>query len=273
MLVTVAVDDPFYLGVLSSQIHASWAIRTGGWLGMGNDPRYSKSRCFDPFPFPETSGPRRNAIASLAEEIDAHRKARQAAHPNLTLTGIYNVLEELRRTDDPNDLDEASHGICEQGLILILKELHDTLDAAVADAYGWPADMSDEEIVARLVALNRERAAEEARGIVRWLRPEYQIPRLGKTAPRGKQLEAALSVSNTDLKKPSFGSDEVTQTASVMAALASARGALDAGALATSFRQGKRIEPKVLSILGALVRMGYGSSTDGGRTFGMRQVA
>ena len=41
---------------------------------------------------------------------------------------------------------------------------------------GWPRDLSDAEIVARLVALNVERRAEEAIGLIRWLRPEYQAP-------------------------------------------------------------------------------------------------
>ena len=50
------------------------------------------------------------------------------------------------------------------------------MDAAVAEAYGWPVDLADEEILARLVALNHERAEEERRGIVRWLRPEFQNP-------------------------------------------------------------------------------------------------
>lgn len=44
------------------------------------------------------------------------------------------------------------------------------------EAYGWPADLPDEEILTRLVALNKARAAEEARGLIRWLRPEYQAP-------------------------------------------------------------------------------------------------
>lgn len=35
---------------------------------------------------------------------------------------------------------------------------HEKLDAAVAEAYGWPADLSEEEILARLLALNLERA-------------------------------------------------------------------------------------------------------------------
>jgi hypothetical protein len=57
-----------------------------------------------------------------------------------------------------------------------MKHLHDEIDAAVFDAYGWPRDLSDEEIIAHLVELNKERRAEEARGLVRWLRPEYQAP-------------------------------------------------------------------------------------------------
>src|SRR3546814_17852671 len=53
---------------------------------------------------------------------------------------------------------------------------HDTIDALVAEAYGWPANLSDEEVLTRLVALNKERAAEEAKGLIRWLRPEFQAP-------------------------------------------------------------------------------------------------
>src|SRR3546814_3900052 len=44
------------------------------------------------------------------------------------------------------------------------------------EAYGWPANLSDEEVLTRLVALNKERAAEEAKGLIRWLRPEFQAP-------------------------------------------------------------------------------------------------
>ena len=67
----------------------------------------------------------------------------------------------------------------------MLKDLHDRLDAAVAAAYGWPVDLPDDELLARLVALNAERAAEEARGTIRWLRPEYQ-QRVVKTAKAAK---------------------------------------------------------------------------------------
>jgi hypothetical protein len=74
MLVAVASDDAWHLGVLSSRIHGLWALRAGGWLGVGNDPRYSKSRCFDPFPFPQATEIQKAAISAAAEDIDAHRK-------------------------------------------------------------------------------------------------------------------------------------------------------------------------------------------------------
>ena len=55
-----------------------------------------------------------------------------------------------------------------------MRELHDELDSAVAEAYGWHADLTDEEILSRLVALNAERSEEEKNGKISWLRPEYQ---------------------------------------------------------------------------------------------------
>ena len=89
------------------------------------------------------------------------------------MTGMYNVLEALRAGRPLTAKEKAIH---EQGLVSVLRELHDRLDAAVADAYGWPADLADEAVLERLVALNAERAAEEARGLIRWLRPEFQDP-------------------------------------------------------------------------------------------------
>ena len=86
---------------------------------------------------------------------------------------MYNVLEKLRAGEPLTAKDKAVH---EQGLVSVLREIHDELDAAVCDAYGWPVTLTDEEILARLVALNAERAAEEAQGLIRWLRPEYQAP-------------------------------------------------------------------------------------------------
>ena len=103
---------------------------------------------------------------------------------------MYNVLEKLRAGDTIEGKDKD---IYDQGLIGILRDLHDQIDAAVADAYGWPADLSDEEILLRLVALNKERAAEEARGHIRWLRPDYQNP-TGQQVAKGKTGDMDLGV-------------------------------------------------------------------------------
>ena len=188
-LVAVALSDAWQLGVLSSAIHAPWALATGSWLGVGNDPVYVKSRCFETFPFPSDDTGLTPALSErirqLAEQLDAHRKARQAAFESVTLTGLYNVLHKLRRGEPLNAKDKALH---EQGLVSVLQSLHDELDAAVLMAYGWSdlgaVPWSDEAaraawtetLLERLVALNAKRAAEEAAGTVRWLRPEFQDP-------------------------------------------------------------------------------------------------
>ncbi len=66
--------------------------------------------------------------------------------------------------------------IHDRGLISILKQLHDELDAAVFDAYHWPADFSDGQLPEKLVALNHQRAAEEKRGLIKYLRPDFPNP-------------------------------------------------------------------------------------------------
>ncbi len=173
MLVNIALDDAFFLGVLSSRIHVAWALSAGGRLGVGNDPRYNKTRCFNPFPFPACSEQQRDRIRQLAEQLDLHRKRQQARHSDLTMTEMYNLLEKSRSSEPLSDKEKMIH---EQGLVSVLRQLHDDLDAAVFNAYGWPLGLSDDEILRRLVELNRERAEEEKRGIIRWLRPDYQKP-------------------------------------------------------------------------------------------------
>src|ERR1035437_9316935 len=171
MLVNIASSDAYVLGVLSSRIHVAWALAAGGRLGFGNDPRYNKTRCFEPFPFPDTSEPQRVCIRSLGEQLDAHRKRCQEAHPNLTLTEMYNSLVELRAGQP---LSAASQTVHDHGLVSVLRDIHDDLDRAVAEAYGWSPELSSEDILFRLVELNAARAAEERSGLVRWLRPEFQ---------------------------------------------------------------------------------------------------
>jgi len=170
-------------------------LAAGGRLGVGNDPRYNKTRCFEPFPFPVAEKSQEGRIRAIAEELDAHRKQQQTMDPDLTITGMYNVLEKLRSCEALTAKDKVIH---EQGLVSVLKKLHDDLDAVVFDAYGWPHDLTDEQILERLVALNAERAAEEKRGLIRWLRPEFQNPQGGKPGKPAPQQELAATETPDD---------------------------------------------------------------------------
>jgi hypothetical protein len=166
---TVAVitsSDPYILGVLSSRIHTTWALASGARLGVGNDPRYNKTRCFDPFPFPVCSSAQRDRIAAIATKIDRLRRRQQQRHPDLTTTTVYNVLDALRSS---TLLTDKQREVNRKGLVSTLLGLHQDLDKAVSKAYGWPANLGDDEVVDRVVLLNRERAEEEANGNVRWL--------------------------------------------------------------------------------------------------------
>ena len=288
MLVAIGSDDAFHLGVLSSRIHVSWALRAGGWLGVGNDPRYSKSRCFDPFPFPDCSDDIKGRIRAVSEELDEHRKARQPEHPGLTLTQMYNVLEKLRAGAALNVEDER---IKDQGLVVILKELHERLDALVFDAYGWPTPLSDEEIIERLVGLNKKRSIEEKTGKVLWLRPDYQIPRFGSDAEKvrleeerrrakeekdrlgPKQRALTFEDDLQEMKRKFPTGEELGETVEVMRVLEAAPDPMSIGEIARHFAQGKQIEKRVGLVIAALARLGHLSSSDGGKTVSLRSGA
>jgi len=139
-------------------------------------------------------------MGPLPLAASTHRKARQAAHEDVTLTGLYNVLAKLRAEQQLSAKERLIH---EHGLVAVLRSLHDELDAAVLMAYGW-ADLQPtladhrpaaaearaaavETLLERLVALNARRAAEEAAGTVRWLRPEFQA--------RAQGVQAGLDVA------------------------------------------------------------------------------
>ncbi|MDR6285423.1 hypothetical protein HNR47_001424 [Methylopila jiangsuensis] len=257
MLVAVASDCAFHLGVLSSRIHVLWALAAGGRQGVGNDPRYSKSRCFDPFPFPVATSGQQALIGAIAEEIDGCRKRVLGARPRLTMTGVYNVLERLRAGARPNDLTPDERRVFDDGLVLLLQDLHDRLDRAVAAAYGWPADMAADEAVARLAALNQERRAEEARGLIRWLRPDHQARRFAPPAERPfAYVAAAAPAPEIADARPAFPREPVAQTAAVLLALVGEAGPIDAAALAGRFRDGRRAAPRIAATLEALARLG-----------------
>lgn len=276
MLVAIGSDDAVHLGVLSSRLHITWMLAQGGTLE--DRPRYSKSRCFDPFPLPDANDLQKHRIRTIAESLDKHRKDVLAEHPHLTLTGLYNVLETLRAGTHPDALDPADRRIFDDGLVLILKEYHDRLDQAVANAYGWPADLPDTEILARLVALNRERVREEAAGTVSWLRPAYQIPRFGSARDKsqrdlrgGATPDAAAEAPAGP--RPSFPPTDLGQTAAVMSALAAAATPLPSDAIAARFRQGRRVLPQIEAVLASLVWDGWVSQAERDTGFVLRRAA
>lgn len=221
-LVNIASDEAFVLGVLSSRAHVVWALATGGTLE--DRPRYNKTRCFETFPFPVCNVAQKDAIGRLGEAIDAHRKRQQAAHPDLTLTGIYNVLEKLRSGESLTAKEKVIH---ENGLVSLLRQFHDELDAAVFDAYGWPRDLSEEQILERLVALNSERVAEEKDGLIRWLRPEFQNP---KGAKQASQVEiAAVAKKNAKSAKTASSSEKLAWPKGLPERIAAVRDLLSRG--------------------------------------------
>jgi hypothetical protein len=258
-LICLALDDAFLLGVLSSRFHVPWAIASGGRLGMGDDPVYVKTSCFDPFPFPADVPELLKArIRAEVEALDALRKRVLAAHEDLTLTKLYNVLEALK---EGRALTEAERDIHDRGLVTLIRQHHDAIDAAVADAYGWPADLDDEAIIARLVALNKERAAEEARGLVRWLRPEYQAPGYQPPVAQGLDLgDQPVALPDNIIRWPTSLPEQVSAVQSI---LASAPAPLAANDVARAFK-GKRAGT-VKPVLDALAGIGMARRLADGR--------
>jgi hypothetical protein len=145
-LVAFARADDYSFGILHSKIHELWALRQGTQLE--DRPRYTPTTCFETFPFPWPPGkepvddPRVQAIAAAAKDLAEKRDrwlnpegASEAELKKRTLTNLYNQR--------PTWLDLA----------------HKKLDQAVLDAYTWPHDLTDDQILERLLALNLERAA------------------------------------------------------------------------------------------------------------------
>lgn len=216
-VVMIASADGHLLGVLSSNVHALWSLQAGTRRGIGNHPRYNKGRCFDSFPFPgDVPDDLKVKIRLEAEALDALRKRVLAEHEDLTLTKLYNVLEALK---EGRALTDAERNIHDRGLVTLIRQHHDAIDRQVAEAYGWPADLSDEDILTRLVALNKERAAEEAKGLIRWLRPEYQAPDYQAPVTQTLDLgEAAAPVPDNVLPWPDKLPEQVSAVAAVLSA-------------------------------------------------------
>jgi hypothetical protein len=140
-LIVFARSDDYFLGVVHSRPHEVWALRIAS--SLEDRPRYTPSTCFETFPFPQPTEQQREAIAAAARALHEVRQSGLDNDPRLTLTALCNKRPTW------------------------LADLHRALDEAVFAAYGWDPAIGDEELLERLLALNLERAEEEAGGIVR----------------------------------------------------------------------------------------------------------
>ena len=173
-LVVFARDDLPFFGILESSIHRIWAVQTGS--SLLNNPRYTSSTTFRTFPFPEgltpdlpasayADDPRAQAIAAAAKELDEKREA--WLNPPDLVKIVPEVVPGYPDRILPKN-DKAAAELKKRTLTNLYNQrpawldmLHKRLDEAVAAAYGWPANISEEEALAKLFALNQERAAKQ----------------------------------------------------------------------------------------------------------------
>ncbi|GFE72084.1 hypothetical protein CFPU101_46940 [Chroococcus sp. FPU101] len=174
-LAVLAFQNYSTFSILQSRIHENWARFLGS--SMKDDLRYTPSDCFETFPFPNLTPDTEERLENFGQEYYEFR-AQLMQRNNQGLTETYN------RFHDPDETDED---------IIHLRELHQQMDRAVLDAYGWtdiptdceflldyeeddetgskrkkpyryrwPSEVHD-EVLARLLELNQARYDEEVR--------------------------------------------------------------------------------------------------------------
>jgi type II restriction/modification system DNA methylase subunit YeeA len=175
----IASDELAVFGILSSRFHEVWARAQGNRLGAGNQGRYNATRTFQTFPFPDGltldlpgdvrgRDPKGEAIATAAGRLNGLREnwlnppdivERVAEvvsdYPDRVLPRDAEAATELRRRTLTNLYNDRPHW---------LANAHAAVDAAVAAAYGWETELSedaltDADILTRLLALNQQRSA------------------------------------------------------------------------------------------------------------------
>jgi type II restriction/modification system DNA methylase subunit YeeA len=185
-LAVFAREDDCFFGILHSRLHEVWALKQG--TRLETRPRYTPTTCFQTFPFPRPTPAQEAAIASAAKELNELRErwlnppewtverilefpgsadgpwSRYVVNPDKNGVGTVRFPRlEPRDADCAEKLKDCTLTKLYNKRPAWLDLAHKKLDAAVAAAYGWPVDLSDDQILERLLALNLERAAEEAR--------------------------------------------------------------------------------------------------------------
>jgi hypothetical protein len=175
-LIVFARSDDWFFGVLHSRIHEVWALGQGTQLREKESGfRYTPTTCFETFPLPDAAGEGALAVALAARELDGLRE-RWLNPPEWSRE---EVLEFPATPEGPwarfvapgtgtarwprRVALDAAHAakLAKRTLTNLYNErpawlvhAHAALDAAVAAAYGWPPDLADEEILARLLERN-----------------------------------------------------------------------------------------------------------------------
>lgn len=158
-----------------------WALATGSWHGVGNDPRYTPSTTFETFPFPDgltpdqpatvyAGDPQAEAIAAAARTLVRARD--RWLNPPELVQRVPDIVSGFPDRLLPKD-EKAAAALRERTLTSLYNQrgtpagawldgLHRTLDEAVAAAYGWPANLPDGDVLASLLTLNHARAATQS---------------------------------------------------------------------------------------------------------------
>jgi type II restriction/modification system DNA methylase subunit YeeA len=182
-VIAFARSDDYFLGILHSKVHELWARGKGSQLReVESGFRYTPTTTFETFPFPWPPGyepledVRVQAVSDAAKQLDEFRNAwlnppaeeigvtiSQRMLERRTLTNLYNALTTYRekykgKMRDPRLWSEAVKGVIGLEEIETLDHIHHSLDQAVLDAYGWEHNLSDEQILEKLLALNLQRA-------------------------------------------------------------------------------------------------------------------
>ena len=166
-LIVIARDDDTTFGILHSRFHELWSLRLG--TSLEDRPRYTPSTTFETFPFPAgltpavsaanyEGDPRAVAIAEASRRLVDLRD--RWLNPPEWVEWVDEPAPGYPRRPVPRD-EEAAKALRKRTLTNLynarpqwLVDAHAALDVAVAAAYGWPADITDDDALRELLALN-----------------------------------------------------------------------------------------------------------------------
>ena len=170
-LIVIVRDDDTTFGILHSRFHEIWSLRLGTWLGKGNDPRYTPTTTFETFAFPSgltpdvpastyAEDPQAMAIAEASRRLVELRD--RWLNPPEWVDWIDEPVPGYPKRPVPRN-EDAAKALKKRTLTnlynerpLWLANAHQRLDAAVATAYGWPIDISEDDALEELLKLNRK---------------------------------------------------------------------------------------------------------------------